>query len=114
MEFKNIVDYVEDNKKDYIEKELVENKQKLEAKNYFNSMTRDELKQVLSDAGFEVVDGVGKVIFTGDENVLNQNQVEQLINAKQTTITESNVVNDLKLSNAERIEQARRILDSRK
>jgi phosphoribosylaminoimidazole-succinocarboxamide synthase len=44
------------------EKEIIK-----EAESYLNSLTREELKKVLSSAGFEVEDGEAKVIFTGEE-----------------------------------------------
>ena len=34
-----------------------------EAKNYFESLSRSELIEVLKDAGFEVEDGSGEVIY---------------------------------------------------
>ena len=40
---------------------------KQEAKKLFDGLSREELKEMLIDAGFEVMDGTGKVIFTDDE-----------------------------------------------
>lgn len=72
MEFKKIIDYVEENKKEYLQRILEENKLKLEAQKYLNGLTREELKHVLSSAGFEVEDGEGKVIFTREENITDE------------------------------------------
>lgn len=41
------------------EKEL-----KNELQTFFNEMTRDEVKSLFNDLGFEVEDGEGKIIFT--------------------------------------------------
>lgn len=45
---------------------------------------------------------------------LNQKQVKQILSTEPTKIKESDVFNDLKLTHDERIEHARKILNSRK
>ncbi len=50
-----------------------------EAKDYFNSLSNEEFKSLLEDAGFEVEDGDGRIIFTGDVDLLDRYiEIDQL------------------------------------
>jgi hypothetical protein len=51
----------------------------IEAENYFKSLSREELKNVLTEAGFEVEDGEGKVIFTDKEKPPIENRPNGVI-----------------------------------
>lgn len=43
-----------------------------EIKKYYDGLTKEELKQRLIEAGFEVEDGEGKIIFTEQKDILNE------------------------------------------
>ncbi|MEW9053044.1 MAG: hypothetical protein AB2392_17925 [Neobacillus sp.] len=45
---------------------------------------------------------------------LNESEAKKIISAPRTTISDSNVFNDVKLNKSDRIANAARILDSRK
>ena len=48
------------------------NKFKKEAKGYLNNLSRDELKSLLTESGFEVEDGNGELVFTERRNLYKE------------------------------------------
>lgn len=64
-----------------------------EVHEYFSQMSREELKNLLEEVGFEVEDGDGRIVFTGDTDLLDRfmelDQLHSVLLYKVDRLTET-------------------------